>query len=126
VGLPERLMQLVAAMPDEAAVVLPIAWLRAELATSEPPPALDPIVSRDPLMTVREVAHRFARSPSAVRSWAEQGLLKGAYRLRGRAWRIPLSSVVAFEDAQRQSRTGAEVVRLGPSERLGDWRRRAL
>jgi hypothetical protein len=124
-SLRELLTRIVDVMPDGAAVLLPVAWLRVELSVSDTEPCTAVQVPPDTLFTIGEVARRFSRSQSAVRSWAEQGLFRGAFRLRGRAWRIPLSSVIAFEAAERQRKAVEQTVTLRGSERLSDWRRRA-
>ena len=71
-------------------------------------------------LAVGEVAVRFRRSPSTVRSWFERGVFEGAYKLNGRDWRVPLSAVEAFERSQRGER------RPGAGADLGAWRRRRL
>lgn len=71
-------------------------------------------------LTVAQVAERFGRCESTVRSWLTAGLLRG-YRLRGREWRIPAAALAEFEQAERAGR-GAEAG-AGGSADLGAWRR---
>lgn len=52
-------------------------------------------------LTVGEVAELFGRAVSTVRTWCIQGRLPGAYRLRGREWRIPPEAIRAFQEAER-------------------------
>jgi len=37
-----------------------------------------------------------------VRAWVERGDFTGAYKLHGKEWRVPISSVEAFQDRQRR------------------------
>lgn len=52
-------------------------------------------------LTVAEVARRFGRAPATVRGWCEEGRLPGAYRFRGKEWRVPQSALEAFEAGER-------------------------
>jgi hypothetical protein len=72
-----------------------------------------------------DLAKRYSRKPSTIRGWLERGLFPGAYRLRGRDWRVPASGVEAFGQAERQQdQAGRE--RPSPRGRTVDltaWRR---
>lgn len=96
--------------------LVPRDWLLAELergAPAEPAGGMDP--------TIAQVATECGRSPSTVRNWLSQGLLPGAYRLRGREWRIPRATLAAFlEGEAREERSTVHRAR-GPQ--LSDWRR---
>src|SRR5438552_2533326 len=70
-------------------------------------------------LTVADVCARFGRKPSAVRNWLERGMFPGAYRLMGRAWRVPVSAVEAFQVKQAG---GAGESAPTPGD-LGAWRR---
>lgn len=59
------------------------------------------------------------RKPSTVRGWCEAGKLPGAYRLRGREWRIPPAALAAIQQAEHEPVTSG-----GPVD-LGGWRRSA-
>jgi excisionase family DNA binding protein len=72
-------------------------------------------------LTVVEVAGRFGRSESTIRSWISQGALR-AYRLRGRAWRIPPSAIADFEAAEMLGREAKEVSRPHDVADLSAWR----
>jgi hypothetical protein len=48
---------------------------------------------------VASLALRWHRSPSAVRALCEQGLLPGAWKHEGKAWRIPRAGVLGYEAA---------------------------
>jgi len=73
-------------------------------------------------MTVTEAAAHFGRSPSTVRSWLTQGLLRG-YRLRGKAWRVPVAAIGEFEAREREG-TRPDTRSREPAD-LGAWRREA-
>jgi hypothetical protein len=53
--------------------------------------------------TVRVVAGEFSRSPSTIREWCEAGLFPGAYKMRGREWRIPAAAIEAFQEHERSA-----------------------
>lgn len=77
-------------------------------------------------LTVAQVAARYDRHPSTVRGWCESGVLRGAYRLRGREWRVPAETLAAFEQAERGARR-PDVQHSGrrtPVD-LGSWRKEA-
>lgn len=74
-------------------------------------------VLRDEL-TVTELAEQFQRSTSTVRGWIEAGRFPGAYKLRGRDWRVPRAAVDVFRAHQRGRPSQ-------PTHDLGAWRRRS-
>jgi excisionase family DNA binding protein len=47
-------------------------------------------------LSIGEVAERTRRADSTVRAWLNHGLFPGAYKLRGRDWRIPQTALQAF------------------------------
>jgi len=67
-------------------------------------------------ITVAELATRFQRSPSTIRGWLEGGLFPGAYKLRGREWRVPAAAIDTFRDLERGQSSR-------PSVDLGGWRK---
>ena len=73
-------------------------------------------------MTVQELADRFGRCPSTVRAWCEAGRLPGAYKLRGREWRIPAVALRLFQDQEGGSLT-RQPTSSGKRSSLADWRR---
>jgi hypothetical protein len=116
------LRALAEALPPDAAVPVPRAWLLELLAgmktdRSGPLPAD---------LTVAELAVRFGRKASTVRGWLDRGLIAGAYRFRGREWRVPAASLVMFEAEQRfgqQARApSAGTSRKSKPVDLGAWR----
>jgi hypothetical protein len=77
-------------------------------------------------LTVLQVADRYGRHASTVRLWLERGAFPGAYKLRGRDWRVPPHALEAFENKERERGRSGE--RPGPrvaakSVDLSDWRR---
>ena len=70
-------------------------------------------------LSVVEVGERLGRSPSTVRSWLYQGVLRG-YKLRGRQWRVPPAAISKFERRERdgESRRTAK----GDNTDLSAWR----
>lgn len=124
---PDRFVSLRAlaeALPDDAAVPVPKAWL-LELLDAGNPDATPQVPSAD--LTVAQVAARFERDPSTVRGWVAAGQFPEAYRLQGRELRIPLAAVLAFEARQRTP--GAARRARAPARRsrkpadLGAWRK---
>jgi hypothetical protein len=113
-----------AVMSDE--VLIPLGWLRQQAASAGDRP-VDPSPDEPRLFTLREIANRYGRSVSTARQWAEAGLLPGAFKLRGRAWRVPTSAVATFDALQgHQTREAptAGTVTLRPGQSVGDWRKR--
>ena len=97
-GLTEQLMRIVEGMPDEAAVTLPVKWLRRLLKLDG-----QSSVEIDDL-TCEQAAGILGRSPSTVRDWCRAGQIPGAYRLKGREWRIPRSGLREFLNRQGDCR----------------------
>lgn len=80
------LQRALATFPDDALV--PVQWVRA----------LSRLAGDEQLadLTVEDVADELGRRPATVRGWCRSGRIQGAYRLRGREWRIPRSSLRQF------------------------------
>ena len=115
----ESLRSLTEALPAGTAVPVPREWLLELLDGGTKLPEPTDIPAAD--LTVEEVAQRFNRHTSTVRGWIAQGRFAGAYRLRGREWRIPATGLAAFEEAER----GAEVAAPASKTQadISDWRR---
>ena len=62
-------------------------------ATTAEGAAADPLVALD----VDAAGEVLGRSPSTVRDYCRRELLPGAFRQRGREWRIPLDAIRAFQ-----------------------------
>ena len=120
--LAERLVAFVATAPPDAMV--PVRWL-SELIDAETAIPLDDSasVSAGVDLTVAQVAAKFGRGVSTVRTWLARGDLDGAYRLHGREWRIPPAALATMQQAEgkrfRQQRPIVAVRRPSP---LGAWR----
>lgn len=100
------LRDALADLPDDALV--PVKWIRERLGGT----ADDDRISD---LTVAEVAAELDRSPSTVRGWCGDGKIDGAYRFRGREWRIPRSALRTFVEGERAGRET-------PAD-LSDWRK---
>jgi len=64
-------------------------------------------------LTIRDLAQLFGKQPSTVRAWVERGDFPGAYKLHGKEWRVPVTSVEAFQNRQRGATSAT---------RLSAWR----
>lgn len=113
-----RLARILEQLPADATV--PVGWLREQIGV---PPELegDTHVAD---MTVHQLATRLGRSDSTVRGWCVSGELEGAYKLKGREWRIPAAAARAFLSRQSKSIDSTR----GGSRRevpvdLASWRR---
>ena len=111
-----HLRALADALPAGTAVPVPREWLMELLDGMQPEPQLE----RD--LAVADLCARFGRKPSAVRAWLEQGLFPGAYKLRGRDWRVPAAAVEAFTKMQGNRGEYPRGTRV-PAANLGAWRR---
>jgi hypothetical protein len=115
----ERLQQLADALPPGASVTLPREWLLEELGAGQ---AADPgVVAVD--YTVADLAQLFGKQPSTARSWLEAGLFPGAYKLRGRSWRVPRAAMLAFQQRERARPVQeGQPAPDGSAGSLSDWR----
>jgi excisionase family DNA binding protein len=117
-----RLRLLADALPDDGAVTLTAASLRAWLAEDS---RGDREEAGKPLadLTVEQLADELGRSGSTIRGWLGEGVFPHAYKLRGKEWRIPRADVKQY--LERQQRPAAEEqereARPG-SDDLGSWR----
>jgi hypothetical protein len=71
-------------------------------------------------LTVADLCTRFNRKPSAVRAWLERGDFPGAYKLKGRDWRVPAGAVQVFLAKQG---IGEQATGRAAEGDLGAWRR---
>ena len=108
----EQLAKLLSDLPDDALV--PVRWVRARLQR--------PAITDDGVgdLSCADVAKTLGRTPGCIRSWCARAEIQGAYRLNGREWRIPRTSLRQYLDAQAQQKR--DVV-AGPVN-LGSWRRK--
>lgn len=99
----QALRELAEALPIGAALAVPREWLLDLLGSGEERGTVPPTGSPPPPdLTVGALAKRFDRAPATVREWCERQVFAGAYRFRGREWRVPLASVLAFEAEERE------------------------
>jgi excisionase family DNA binding protein len=117
-GLIADLERICAGMPEEAAVSLPVVWLRARL-QEEAREGGGP----DRLLTLEEVAEVVGRAVSTVRSWCNARRIEGAFRLNGRDWRVPESALKKYLEGQARDGVTVEAVGPGASADLGSWRK---
>lgn len=119
-SLRRRLREMVAGLPEGASVTLPVGEIR-ELLDEEPESERE---NRLADLTIEEIAEEFDRSESAVRAWCQQGRIPGAYKLRGREWRIPVDGVRAFQEAEANGGGAPARATAGPNgdDDLGSWR----
>ena len=106
-SLSDRLRALVAAAPPSATV--PVSWIADVLEQETAGAGAD--VTAD--LRLEDVAAQLERAVSTVRTWCQQQRIPGAYRLRGREWRIPRKGLQAFLDAEQ--RGDASAGPAGPS-----------
>ncbi len=92
----ERLRRLAENLPEGGSVSLPKTFLEALVAEQAGIAVGD--------FTVPQLAERFQRSASTIRSWLEQGSLRG-YRLRGRQWRVTSTALAEFEERERSGQS---------------------
>ena len=98
----QRLRQAVELLPEGSSVLLTRQTL-LEALEAVPGPTDGSWVD----LTVEETGRRFGRAPSTVRAWISAGRLPGAYKLRGKEWRLPQATLTAFESAERSGGRGA-------------------
>ena len=100
-SLVERIRSLVEVVPEDGAVTLSVRTLREWLEDEE-------TVEGD--LTLEEWARAYAPDDppavSTVREWFAAGRVPGAYKVNGRKWMAPRSSIAAFR-ALQQERHGA-------------------
>jgi hypothetical protein len=117
-----HLRALAEATAPGGSLLVPREWVLAIVGESGPPGPVEVD------LTIPEVAALFKRAPSTIRGWCDEQILPGAYRNRGREWRIPAAAVRAFQERERHRDPNApspRPVSARPSARLSslsDWR----
>lgn len=95
--LADRIRSMVAVVPEEASVTIPVRTLREWLEDEE-------AVQGD--LTLEEWARAYAPADppavSTVREWFAAGLVPGAYKRNGRKWMAPRNSIEAFRRRQQE------------------------
>jgi hypothetical protein len=108
------------AVPPGGAVTLPRDWLIAELSAAGE--LADVPLTAD--LAVPDLVRLFGKRPSTVRSWLEAGLFPGAFKLRGKTWRVPRSAVEAFQARERgQDGNGPTALPQRATGSLSDYRK---
>ena len=104
-------------VPDGGSVTLPVTWLRERLRLDGP----EENVVVD--LTVEQAAKKLGRSPSTVRNWLAAEEIPGAYRFKGREWRIPPSALERFLDKQRTAPQATATTVGARALALDEWRK---
>jgi excisionase family DNA binding protein len=89
----DRIRQMIAGVPDEAAIVLPVPILRTLVEVDAADDALGDL-------TVTQEGALVGRRPSTVRAWIRDGRLE-AYRLNKRDYRVTRVALAAFLEQER-------------------------
>ena len=100
--LNERLRQLVALLPDDSSINLPVRAVREWLdETKREPEFQSADVAVD--LTVEDIAQRMGKAPSTVRGWFtdRRSPIQGAYKFHGKEWRVAARDFQAYLDLQR-------------------------
>lgn len=120
----ERLHAIVDHLPPSASVILPAGVLREWLGEEgDAGTSCDDESIAD--LTVDEAAAVMRRKPSTVRGWCAANKIEGAYRLNGREWRIPRTSLRTYQEAQARTHAPPRLRILrddADDPDLSDWR----
>jgi hypothetical protein len=103
--------------PDGSTVPVPCGWL-LELLEGGEPSAGQPALEQD--LTCKAAGAVLGRHDSTIRAMCERGEFIGAYRHRGREWRIPPAAIRAYQDVQRTGK--APLLTGGKLTHLNAWR----
>ena len=105
------------ALPDTALV--PVGWVREMIEGMDPGGREHEALG----LTVQQFATEADRAPSTVRTWAVEGRLPGAQKLRGREWRIPRAALRALLEEDDTPERPSTAKRLEvPRGGLSAWR----
>ncbi len=121
----ERLRAIAEALPEDGRVSFIRTDLLNMIASAETAPS-HPTKPVAVDLTVAEVAELLHRAPGTVRGWCATGELPGAYRFRGREWRIPAAAMEALQQGQGEEHTAqrnsARYAQSAPEADWGTWR----
>lgn len=95
-GVREVLRALIQGLPPGAIVTVRAEWI-AELVADLSVPETGAEVD----LTAGEVGRLLGRDEKTVAGWCRAGAIEGAYKLRGREWRVPRASLRAFQEGHR-------------------------
>jgi hypothetical protein len=122
VTLRSQLEALVSAVPPDTMVSA--RWLK-ELLAAEADAGGSVAIHANVDLTVTQLASRFGKGTSTIRTWLERGDFPGAYRLHAREWRVPPSSVEAMQSEQSKRHRASPSRTSSPSRPadLSAWRK---
>lgn len=121
--LRDAISALVVAAPPTATV--PVEWLAGLLAADDGGSEAHSADTATPGvdLTVGQLAARFGKGSSTVRTWLARGELPGAYKLHGTEWRIPPAAIEAMQDRQREQHIAPRARTTARVADLGAWRK---
>ena len=90
----DALLAAVRGRPADEPVTVAAGWIQQLLATLDAGVAID-------LSAVR-VAELLGRDPVTIGTWCRSGFFPGAYKLRGRQWRIPRPALEQFQRTEAE------------------------
>lgn len=102
--------------------LVPLDWIRHQLDQIDSEPSGDPLVD----LTVKQTAELLGRSPSTIREYLRAGLFPGAYKMRGREWRVPRDGIREFQRAEAAPKSPPPKTRSRQGRQevdLGAWRK---
>jgi hypothetical protein len=104
----------------DAHALVPAAEVLERLPVLNEGVGVDPLVALD----VDAAGEVLGRSSSTVREYCRRELLPGAFRQRGREWRIPLDAIRAFQatEAKEAKQANGAGKRQGDTD-LSSWRK---
>ena len=73
-------------------------------------------------LSVQEAGEILGRSASTIRSYCRGALLPGAYRQRGREWRVPHAAIRSFQRTEAEPEDRQRGPRRVEDVDLGSWR----
>lgn len=120
--LQRRLKELVRVAPGDSTV--PVSWI-AELLDDCGGTEEEYVPAQFDDLSVEEAAALVRRAPSTVRTWLTSGEgVPGAYKLKGREWRIPRAAFRRYLDGGSQGcENEVQNLRLSRRASIGGWRK---
>ena len=115
----EGLKATLAAMPPGSLV--PRDWVLDQLERPQGAEGAADPPARLVDLSIRDLARLFGKRPSTVRAWVERGDFPAAYKLNRKEWRVPPSSLAAFQTRQRNDKQDS--TERPSSNNLSDWRK---
>ncbi len=97
--------------------LLPRDWLLQQIQAIADPVVGDELAN----LSIEDAGQVLDRSTSTVREYCRSGLLPGAYRQRGREWRIPRGAIRAFQRSEAVPKARPPLLKTEEID-LGAWR----